>query len=366
MAPFRRPRHEPLGFTLPALGWLVARQHRRAGNRQINDMFERHWTPHPGQLFDYVHQVRSPWPPLAPVLLEELDATHVDFKARSMTMSPFMEFVFAVLETAALANFVLQGADDLPLDRFRRTFDTVGRTWSLRVAYRLRLAMKVEGAEHLEDVKNQTFLAFNHESIIDFCLAFFATGARKTGDGRYLAPRFIAAKDHFKDNPILYSILGIGRAMERSGMIFVDRKTPGAGLKIIEESSQVIKELGVDVAIFPQGTRALGHYSDDGAILGAGYYTTTGRRPVGSGHFRRGLSMMAAELSKTQDVDILPIGIVGCRTGYSGKDVFGIRPPDGYLHDWPLLSAGTWRGTRGDGTASRCRAYRSPSGPHKS
>ena len=298
-------------FTLPALGWLVARQHRRAGNRQINDMFERHWTPHPGQLFDYVHQVRSPWPPLAPVLLEELDATHVDFKARSMTMSPFMEFVFAVLETAALANFVLQGADDLPLDRFRRTFDTVGRTWSLRVAYRLRLAMKVEGAEHLEDVKNQTFLAFNHESIIDFCLAFFATGARKTGDGRYLAPRFIAAKDHFKDNPILYSILGIGRAMERSGMIFVDRKTPGAGLKIIEESSQVIKELGVDVAIFPQGTRALGHYSGDGAILGAGYYTTTGRRPVGSGHFRRGLSMMAAELSKTQDVDILPIGIVG-------------------------------------------------------
>ena len=135
-------------------------------------MFERHWTPHPGQLFDYVHQVRSPWPPLAPVLIEELDATHVDFKARSMTMSPFMEFVFAVLETAALANFVLQGADDLPLDRFRRTFDTVGRTWSLRVAYRLRLAMKVEGAEHLENVKNQTFLAFNHESIIDFVWRF--------------------------------------------------------------------------------------------------------------------------------------------------------------------------------------------------
>ena len=296
---------------LPLIGWLLARQHRRFGNRHINDMFERHWTPHPGQLYSYVHQMRGPWPPLGPVLLEELDATHVDFKARPMTMSPFLEFVFAVLETASLANFVLQGADDLPLKRFRRTFDTIGRTWSLRVAYRLRLAMKVEGSEHLAEIQNQTFLAFNHESIIDFCLAFFATGARKTGDGRYLAPRFIAAKDHFKDNPILYSILGIGRAMERSGMIFVDRKTPGAGLKIIEESSQVIKELGVDVAIFPQGTRALGHYSSDGKILGAGYYTTTGRRPVGSGHFRRGLSMMAAELSKSQDVDILPIGIVG-------------------------------------------------------
>ena len=298
-------------FILPLVGWLIARQHRRFGNRHINDMFERHWTPHPGQLYDYVHQMRGPWPPLAPVLLEELDATHVDFKDRPMTMSPFMEFVFAVLETAALANFVLQGADDLPLKRFRRTFDTIGRTWSLRVAYRLRLAMKVEGAEHLAEIEHQAFLAFNHESIIDFCLAFFATGAQRTGDGRYLAPRFIAAKDHFKDNPILYSILGIGRAMERSGMIFVDRKTPGAGLKIIEESSQVIKELGVDVAIFPQGTRALGHYSADGKILGAGYYTTTGRRPVGSGHFRRGLSMMAAELSKSQDVDILPIGIVG-------------------------------------------------------
>ena len=107
----------------------------------------------------------------SPVLLEELDATHVDFKARSMTMSPFMEFVFAILETAALANFVLQGADDLPLDRFRRTFDTVGRTWSLRVAYRLRLAMKVEGAEHLENVKTKPSWHLI-TSIIDFCLAF--------------------------------------------------------------------------------------------------------------------------------------------------------------------------------------------------
>ena len=112
------------------------------------------------------------------------------------------------------------------------------------------------------------FLAFNHESIIDFCL-LFATGARKTGDGRYLAPRFIAAKDHFKDNPILYSILGIGRAMERSGMIFVDRKTPGAGSKIIEESSQVIKELGVDVAIFPQGTPGTGTLQWRWSNLGA-------------------------------------------------------------------------------------------------
>ena len=204
-------------FTLPALGWLVARQHRK--NREtVRSTICLSGTGHRTQAsFSIMFTRFAHLGHRSPVLLEELDATHVDFKARSMTMSPFMEFVFAVLETAALANFVLQGADDLPLDRFRRTFDTVGRTWSLRVAYRLRLAMKVEGAEHLENVKNQTFLAFNHESIIDFCLAFFATGARKTGDGRYLAPRFIAAKDHFKDNPILYSILGIGRAMERSG-----------------------------------------------------------------------------------------------------------------------------------------------------
>lgn len=298
-------------LSLPVLGWTLGRAHRRFGNRAINDMFERHWTPNPKEVYDYVHWMRSPWPLMAPVELEELDATHVDFRDRAAPGSPFIEFVFAVLETAALANFVLQAADDLPVNRFRRMFDTVGRTWSLRVAYRFRLEMKVEGAEHLQGVRNQAFLAFNHESIMDFCLAFFATGARETGAGRYLAPRFIAAKDHFKDNPILYSILGIGRAMERSGMIFVDRKTPGAGLQVVQESSKVIKDLGVDVAIFPQGTRALGHYSANGQILGAGYYTTTGRRPVGCGHFRRGLSMMAAELSKTQDVDILPIGIVG-------------------------------------------------------
>ena len=50
---------------------------------------------------------------------------------------------------------------------------------------------------------------------------------------------------------------------------------------------------------------------------------------------------MAAELSKTQDVDILPIGIVGA-AGDSGEDIFGFRPPDGYLHDWALFSPGAW------------------------
>ena len=139
----------------------------------------------------------------------------------------------------------------------------------------------------------------------------------------------------------------------------------GGWSKIIEESSQVIKELGVDVAIFPRGTRALGHYSGDGAILGAGYYTTTGRRPVGSGHFRRGLSMMAAELSKTQDVDILPIGIVGAALVIPAK-TFSVSAHRTVTYTIGPCFRLAWRGTRGDGTASRCRTHRSPSGPHKS
>ena len=136
-------------------------------------------------------------------------------------------------------------------------------------------------------------------------------------------------------------------------MIFVDPRRRG-WLKI-EESSQVIKELGVDVAIFPQGTRALGHYSGDGVILGAGYYhdwPPSGRL----GTLSTGLSMMAAELSKTQDVDILPIGIVGAALVIPAKTfsvsahrtvtytigpcfrlAHGAEHGDGLLHDVELI-----------------------------
>ena len=88
-------------------------------------------------------------------------------------------------------------------------------------------------------------------------------------------------------------------------MIFVDRKTPGL-VKIIEESSQVIKELGVDVAIFLR---------DSGTGLAAAMEqlksedTTTGR-PVGSGPFRRGFHEGGRTLEDAR-CRYFPIGIVG-------------------------------------------------------
>jgi 1-acyl-sn-glycerol-3-phosphate acyltransferase len=206
-----------------------------------------------------------------------------------------------------------------------KVFDSLARIWSSRCALLLRLRLQVTGVEALKELTHQTVIVLNHESLLDFAMGFYVVGGADTGRGKRLATRFIAAKDHFKDNFFLYSVIGMGRAMEQAGMIFVDRKIRGGGERVILESVEAMRESGVDVAIFPQGTRAIAHFDTDGLPTGAGFYTTTRGPIVGVGHFKSGASRIVAELSKHQDVNILLVSIQGAATAIPAKR-FDIYP----------------------------------------
>ncbi|MBI2981411.1 MAG: 1-acyl-sn-glycerol-3-phosphate acyltransferase, partial [Deltaproteobacteria bacterium] len=83
-------------------------------------------------------------------------------------------------------------------------------------------------------MEGKIILVFNHKSQLDFVFNFFALSATSLAKGRSLRPRFLAAKDHFIDNKLIHSGLGIGRTIQEVGMVFVDRK--GKGRHAIDEA----------------------------------------------------------------------------------------------------------------------------------
>ena len=174
---------------------------------------------------------------------------------------------------------------------------------------------------------------------MDFALNFFALGnihqAPPPGleqAGRHLRPRFIAAKDHFIDNPFIYSVIGLGKVIENAGMIFVERRTKGKGWRAMTEAAEKLSETDVEVAIYPQGTRAFSFSAAGGDRLDAGYYTTYNRRSWDQplGHLKPGTAHLIQDtllkLKETGDtkLNILMVGLMG--TGVAGpKGSFKIQ-----------------------------------------
>jgi 1-acyl-sn-glycerol-3-phosphate acyltransferase len=111
---------------------------------------------------------------------------------------------------------------------------------------------------------------------------------------RHLRPRFIAAKDHFIDNPFVYSWVGLGKVIENAGMIFINRRQKGKGWLAMAEAAEKLVNSNVEIAVYPQGTRAYPLYSSTGERLDAGFYTTftpkTWEDPLG--HLKPGTAFL--------------------------------------------------------------------------
>jgi 1-acyl-sn-glycerol-3-phosphate acyltransferase len=159
---------------------------------------------------------------------------------------------------------------------------------------------------------------------LDFALNFFALGMIRKADlsspgaTRHLRPRFIAAKDHLIDNPLIYSWISLGKVIENAGMIFIDRKK-GKGWAAMEEAAKKLVTSDVEIAVYPQGTRAYFMQSASGERIDAGYYTTFTKKnwdqPLG--HLKSGTSYLILdtliELQKRgeEKFNVLVSGIVG-------------------------------------------------------
>jgi 1-acyl-sn-glycerol-3-phosphate acyltransferase len=203
-----------------------------------------------------------------------------------------------------------------------RVADAVSAIWGARVVQLASAGLSVEGLQKLNSVSGRTIFVCNHKSFVDFAIIPVALGLinleRKIG----FKLRFMAARDHFFDNQFLYRIVGIGKAMEKVGTIFVDRKSKNKkATEAVSEAAASMIEEGLDIVMYPQGTRAFGNKDKRGQRLDAGYYTTGSERNLlkNRGHLKKGVAYLAADVAASlakrgQELNIVPIGLVGTGT----------------------------------------------------
>ncbi len=122
--------------------------------------------------------------------------------------------------------------------------------------------------------------------------------------------RFAARANNYRDNWKV-RITGLAKTLSRIGSPFIDGE---GATKLIEEMGR-LTELGVELLIFPQGTRAPRAYNDDGTIDAPGLYSTW-KQNKGKIEYEKFLSSGAA-LTALQLADkignTVSMPVVACR-----------------------------------------------------
>jgi len=274
---------------------------------------------HPEDFFSLFYISLSPWPPpFTSDGLRTVQYNEADYRTGEEPIRKFSPLVEASLATSSLARMAMMSFKRVGPEYGRDAFDGLARLWGSRVAQIFKARLTVVGEEAIAPLEGKTLLLFNHKSYLDFALNFFALGAIHTAAGRHLRPRFIAAKEHFIDNPLLYSWIGLGKVIDNAGMIFINRKK-GKGWAAMEEAAKKLVNKDVEIAVYPQGTRAYFMESPSGERLDAGYYTTfnkmTWDKPLG--HIKPGTAnlildtLIALRAQGETKLNILTVGIMG-------------------------------------------------------
>ncbi len=276
----------------------------------------------PGVFFEWFYQLLGPIPYRLPdpVEQEEVHPGGMDFSGEKAPKRSPRLLVKALWDTAHLAHICLRNLKYLGPESAREIFDCMATMWGKRTLETLGASFRMEGWEKIEALEGKILLSFNHKSHMDFVMTFFALSAVRLPSGRGVRPRFVTAKDHFVDNIIVYELLGVGRLIETVDMVFIERRKSGKGLDTLSRAARFVVEKPIEIAIFPQGTRALPHLDRDGTRRDAGYYTTFSPRGAGDdmGHLRKGLAYLALDVAlkileqgENVPVHIVNIGIEG-------------------------------------------------------
>ncbi len=276
----------------------------------------------PSVFFRWFYQLLGPIPYRLPdpAKQEEVHPEGADFSGNKPPKSSIPLLVKALWDTAHLAHISLRNLEYLGPNSARDIFDCMATMWGKRTLETLGASFRTEGMEKLEALDGRILLSFNHKSHMDFVMTFFAMSAIRLRSGRGVRPRFVTAKDHFVDNIIVYELLGVGRLIETVDMVFIERKRSGRGLDALSRAARFVADKPIEIAIFPQGTRALAHLDREGQRRDAGYYTTFSPRWADhdTGHLRKGLAYLALDVALMMlgrgdgvPVHIVNIGIEG-------------------------------------------------------
>jgi len=309
-------------------GWLM-RSFRREGHAELAEFARSNPTVHPQEFFDHLICISGILRHRLPDLPSRtVDPAKLDFTdGREPRRIRLPSLLSGLWSTAWLARILVQASEMKGSRWVRRLASSLSLVWASRVVQLIRARCEVDGAERLPAAAGPQIFLYTHASFLDFALAPLVLAARPAPPRRRLPPNcvpaFLLAKDHFRDNPIYYRLLGIGRAAAALGMIFVDRgegATASRARNVVWRATEKLVEEGAELGIYPQGTRAAPCIDAYRCRLDSSYYTvgSRGRVKGDAGHLKKGAAFIVTEAAlelaaagSDEEVTIVPVAIRG-------------------------------------------------------
>ncbi len=316
---------------------------KRRDKKLLIEFARGHPTIHPKEFFDHLLCQSGIIGHILPdTPLKTIDPSNLDFRRRNngrrVGILARINGVWSTIQLARLALFTATKCKD---EYTQEVASSLSLIWATRIAELTRAAISVEGKETLPEPGTPQLFLFTHSSFLDFAYATLALASRPNAfpKSKFVnhLPHFLMAKDHFKKNLFLNRVLGLGRAADALGMIFVDRKMVDKEIRveradaIAKTAAQKLIRDGMEIAIFPQGSRSAPYTGANGERLDSAYYTVGDRERTSADgkHLKKGAAYIAYEsalmLSHTkseQRLELIPIAITGsgiaCPKG-SGK-----------------------------------------------
>ncbi|OGQ07865.1 MAG: hypothetical protein A3G32_09625 [Deltaproteobacteria bacterium RIFCSPLOWO2_12_FULL_40_28] len=299
---------------------------------KMSDFLKNNPDMHPGVFFKVYHHLYGPFPYETPDphMQETVSPLKVSFKKNQRPKQTFSLLFPALVDTTHLAHTSLRALRYVGKEYAREVFDIMANMWGKRLLELWEASMEVVGTHHVEGKHGKFILIFNHKSPLDFGLTSFALSAMLINGNRTLRPRFITAKDHFMDNPFIYKVIGVGKLIETVDMVFIERKNAKKGFQNLAQAAKLLCEKDIEIAIYPQGTRAKGNMDRSEKRRDAGYYTTVSPKDICSplGHLKKGCAYLAVdtliEMAKKgieEPLYLVFVGINGTATAFAKQSL---------------------------------------------
>jgi 1-acyl-sn-glycerol-3-phosphate acyltransferase len=253
---------------------------------------------------------------------EEEVKTYYDYRKNERSRHTGSFLIPAIFDTMCIAHLGLSALDRVGEKYLFEMVDDIYFIWGKRMLQLAQGSFSTKGLDRLEGKEGKFILIYNHKSSFDFMLGSLGF-ARMAINDRSMRPRFLVAKDHFKDNHLIYRVFGVGRLCEAIKMIFIERKNHKMSVQNLEAAAKKIAHDDIDIAIYPQGTRSDGNYDRAGKRRDAGYYTTITKRDLTSplAHLKKGTAYLVfnalRELYESkidQNLNLVFVGIKGAGT----------------------------------------------------
>ena len=275
----------------------------------------------PQEFFDHIYATQGFLPHFLPAKPSKtIDPRHLDFREGKRPQKSILRSIAIAHSTAMAAKLASRGFKWFKSQQAYPCASACALLWGSRLAQLSASEVIVEGMEKKSVLPQGRFIvAFNHKSFFDFAFAAFVLYRTDEEPLAWTLPRYLVAKDHFKDNPIFYRVLGMGQALEKCRMIFVERKKrkQGSAKQAVKDAARELLREPIPVAIYPQGTRAHGQLDRWGGRWDAGYFCVGNaeRLKKEGSYFKKGLSQIALEAAASgRVVDIWPIAVEGTGT----------------------------------------------------